>query len=169
MAAAVAQIQARAEILKLRPHCPRRRAVAVPELRVGTAIVLVDVRAETMSELRLQSLPSVLLARDILPVLTTIGEIEAPEIKDALGSRLMELVKDLIGYRAGVTKVSRPSRDATTSRSLSDREGVFATVFDELVFSCVCEHSASNLSTSLAGIRISLPSRKPASSPQWNI
>jgi hypothetical protein len=143
--------------------------VPLPELSVGTAIIFVDVCPHAISELWLEPLPSILLARDVLPVLAAVGQVETPQIAYALRRRRIELVKDLVRYCAGVTKVSRPSRDATASGSLPDRESVFSAIFDELIFTVSCEHAASNLSTSLAGILISLPRRKPASAPWWNI
>jgi hypothetical protein len=49
--------------------------MTLSELSVGTAVIFVDVRADAMSELRSKALPSILLARDVFPILAAVGQV----------------------------------------------------------------------------------------------
>jgi hypothetical protein len=49
-----------------------------------------------MAEHRLEVLPGVLLAGDVLPILATVGEIELPEIVEAIGGRRVQLLPNLL-------------------------------------------------------------------------
>jgi hypothetical protein len=86
-----------------------------------------------MAELRLQSLPGVLLPGDVLSILSAVGEVKGPQIAETLRRRSMQLRPDLLGDYPRETSVSRASRDSTAISSLADRDGKLSSIFDKLV------------------------------------
>lgn len=78
----------------------------------------------------------------------------------------MKPLPNLLSYCASKAGVIRPSRDTAAILTTSDRDGELTSVCDEFVSIAGWLSAHSNFSTSTAGMRMSLPSRKPASSSE---
>src|SRR5687767_13862366 len=109
VAAAIAQVEAGAEVFELSLDCARGGALPLPHLGVIATIIFVDVGAQPMAELRRQSFPCVLLARNILHILAAVGEVKQPQIIEPLRGRSIELMPNLVRDYAGEARVIRAS------------------------------------------------------------
>ena len=133
VAAAVAQVQARPQILELDLDGSLSCSLSSAQLGVVSAVVLVDIGAQAMPEHKLQSFPGVFLACHNPAVLPAICQIELPEVGDPLRGWSVQLPPDLLGYYPGEARVSRASRDSTAILAASDRDGKLSSMADEFI------------------------------------
>src|SRR4249919_1874279 len=108
--------------------------------------------------MRLQRLPQREAAL-FHPMSHPVGFVGGPQVAHPFLGWPVEAPPDFTSDSLCPSPIIRASRNSLAGMSIG--EAVLASVLDEPVF--------SHRSTSLAGMRISLPSRKPCNSPRWYI